>query len=269
MLTDAHCHPYDLVSISPAAEDERKKLGIICAASASSLEEFEYCEQLPQTLPCFAVHPQMPAAQNNFEEKIDELLNLLEKLAGQGRLAAIGETGFDCFNTAFRDTEKLQEQLFSAHIETALRYDLPVVIHVRRAMNKIFAHSKTLKKCKAVIFHSWSGTMEEGLALLRHGINAYFSFGNTIMMNHKKAMRCCATFPIDRILSETDAPYQPLQAKEFSTYADILKVLEAITYLRQNESGQRISLKELENIIEMNFNVSLSTGTGKPLMPLF
>ena len=258
MLTDAHCHPFDLASVFPAEEDERRRLGIICAASASSLEEFEYCEQLPKTLPCFALHPQMPAIENNFEEKIDGHLDLLDMLAGQGRLSAVGETGFDFYNEAFRETEKLQERLFIAHLETALRYGLPVVLHVRRAMNKVFAHSKILKKCNAVIFHSWSGTEDEGLAVLRHGINAYFSFGNAIMMNHKKAMRSCAYFPIDRLLSETDAPYQPLCGREFSVYADLYDILGAIASLRQKERGYRkcgsiTGYEEMENIIEINF----------------
>ena len=247
MLTDAHCHPYDLATVLPEAEDERKKLGITCAASASNLEEFEYCEKLPQTLPCFALHPQMPALDRGFEEKIDEKLALLDKLAGQGRLSAVGETGFDFYNEAFRETEKLQEYLFTAHIETALRFDLPVVLHIRRAMNKVFAHKKLLKKCRALIFHSWSGTAEEGEAILGLGINGFFSFGTAVMLNHKKAIRCCAVFPKDRILIETDAPYQPLRGRKYSVYADLLHILGFIAGLRQ------VCPKELENTIEMNF----------------
>jgi TatD DNase family protein len=249
MLTDAHCHPFNLKEHFPSAEDERRKLGVMCAASATMREEFVYCEQLNNgpwfnILPCFAVHPQMPVAMGN---AVQDSLSALETLAAEGRLSAVGETGFDLYNAAFRETETIQDELFMAHIETALRYDLPLVLHVRRAMHKIFAHSGKLKKCRSVIFHSWPGTMGEGESLLKRGINVFFSFGNAIMLNHREAMRCCALFPRERLLTETDAPFQPLRGKNFSCYADLGRILESMAALR-NEDGPT-----LENIIEHNF----------------
>jgi TatD DNase family protein len=260
MLTDAHCHPFDLAEHSPAAEDERHQLGVMCAASATTLEEFTYCEQLScaakehnavPLLPCFAVHPQMPGMGGR-QCRLG-VLEMLEKLAAEGRLAAVGETGFDLYNAAFRETEKVQDELFAVHLETALRYNLPLVIHVRRAMHKIFACTPLLKKCRAVIFHSWPGTAGEGEALLKRGINAFFSFGNTIMLNHREAMRCCTLFPLDRLLTETDAPYQPLRGNTFSRYADLVRMLEAMVALRCEGTSLVKDISEMENIIEDNF----------------
>ena len=165
-------------------------------------------------------------------------------MAAEERLSAIGEMGFDLYNTAFRETEGWQEEMFAGHLELALRYDLPLVIHARRAMHKIFAYSAGLKKCRAVIFHSWPGTATEGESLLKRGINAFFSFGTTIMLNHREAMRCCATFPAERLLTETDAPFQPLRGKAYSAYADLPAILQAMESLR-GEPG-------MEKIIEHN-----------------
>jgi TatD DNase family protein len=128
-------------------------------------------------------------------EKTRESLSVLDTLAAQKRLVAVGETGFDLYNAAFKETEGVQDELFAVHLETALRYDLPLVIHSRRAMHKVFAHAPALKKCKAVIFHSWSGTAGEGEALLKRGINAFFSFGAVIMLNIRKR---CAAAPLFR-----------------------------------------------------------------------
>jgi TatD DNase family protein len=188
----------------------------------------------------------MPAVMSN---AVQDSLAVLETLAAEGRLAAVGETGFDLYNVAFRETEKIQDELFATHLETALHYDLPLVLHVRRAMHKIFAFSKALKKCRSVIFHSWTGTMGEGEALLRRGINVFFSFGNTIMLNHREAIRCCSLFPPERLLTETDAPFQPQRGKQFSNYADLRSILETMAKLR----GEGMSLEEMENIIENNF----------------
>ena len=267
MLTDAHCHPFDLARVFPGAEDERRRLKVICAASATDTEEFVYNENLAYhaaadksagILPCFAIHPQLPAARTNSGQQVTENelkteLESLENLAAQGRLAAVGETGFDLYNTAFRETEAVQDRLFAAHLETALRHELPVIIHVRRAMHKIFTAAKQLAKCKAVIFHSWPGARGEGEALLRRGINAYFSFGSTILLNHREAMRCCAVFPADRLLTETDAPFQPLRGQSFSQWTNLPRIIEAAAILRREAGSPGANPGELETQIETNF----------------
>jgi TatD DNase family protein len=254
-----------LIEHFPAAEDQRRQLGVMCAASATTAEEFAYCERLSREardnnavslLPCFAVHPQMPVVSRL--SVFNEQLAMLNALAAQGRLAAIGETGFDLFNAEYRETEKIQDDLFAVHLEVALRHDLPLVIHVRRAMHKIFAHASALKKCGAVVFHSWSGTAGEGEALLKRGINAFFSFGNTIMLNHREAMRCCAAFPAGRLLTETDAPFQPPRGREFSSYADIPRILEAASALRREAGAEGSSVQELEEIVERNFRAAFN-----------
>jgi TatD DNase family protein len=263
MLTDAHCHPFDLVRVFPEAEAQRRRLGIRCAASATDMEEFAYNEEAARKaavdgvagiLPCFAVHPQMPAAQTSCENSLE----FLENLAGRGRLAAIGETGFDLYNAAFRETETIQDRLFAVHLEIALRHELPVIIHVRRAMHKIFSAVRLLSKCKAVIFHSWPGTMEEGEALLRRGVNVYFSFGTTILLNHRQAMRCCAAFPSDRLLVETDAPFQPLRGQGFSQWTDLSRILEAAAALRCEAESPAANASELETLIEGNFKAAFA-----------
>jgi len=281
MLTDIHCHPYDLNGIYPEAEQERKRLGVLAASSACGIEEFTYNEQLshnaikdsaPPFLPCFGIHPQIFKIRNeefsmsneqltiSNEQRIkssiamcNNLLEFLFSLASEKRLSAIGECGFDLYDSGFKETEELQDYVFTAQIETAIRFELPLVLHVRRAMHKIFAVTNILTKCKAVIFHSWSGTFDEAKTLLQRGVNVYFSFGNTIKLNHKQAMKSCALLPAERLLTETDAPYQPRRGEKYSSWADLPLILEAAVALR-NEAGNKTNAKELENQIESNFN---------------
>jgi len=266
MLTDAHCHPFDLLKVFPAMEEERRRLGVLCAASATDREEFAYNEGLAGAahadgaaglLPCFAIHPQLPAymKQRGEECRPGEGLALLETLAGQGRLAAVGEAGFDLFNAQYRETESLQEEIFEAHLDAALRHELPLLIHARRAMHKIFAVSGKLKKCRAAVFHSWPGTADEAQALLGRGVNAFFSFGTTLLHNHRHAMRSCATLPAGRLLLETDAPYQPLRgsARPYSSWEDLPAILAAAAELRRQAGAHGSSAEELERIIETNF----------------
>jgi TatD DNase family protein len=174
-------------------------------------------------------------------------LSLLYRLASEKRVDAAGETGFDMFDEKFRATEKLQDELFEHHLSVAQKYGLPLVIHARRAMQKIFSYTKRLKNIPSVVFHSYSGTADEATALLRRGLNAYFSFGTAILLNHRAAMKTCAAVDIDRILFETDAPYQSPRGKAFSSYADIKNVIEKAAELRGGAAD------ELERTAGENF----------------
>ena len=268
MASDAHSHPQDLIDIFPEAEKERRSLNIACAASSCTKEEFLFHEKLAlaakedktaPVFPCFAVHPQLPAyiAKKNPTCTIADFrdsLDFLSALAAKNKIAAVGECGFDLYSKEYKETETIQETLFAAHLEIAQHYNLPVVLHVRRAMHKIFPFAKTLKKLPAVVFHSWPGSPDEASAILRKGICAHFSFGTTLLLNHKKAILSCAALPAEHLLLETDAPYQPLQGKEFSCWSDMPAILEAAASIRK-EAGtiQGTEAIELEEIIDRNF----------------
>jgi TatD DNase family protein len=269
VASDAHAHPSDLLERFPGAEQERRGLDIACAASAWNAEEFALHRDLsararsegaaPMAL-CFAVHPQLaasPMAQSCGASAgssfFRPLLDLLETLASSSALNAIGETGFDLYDRAFRETEALQDQLFEAHLETALRHGLPLVIHARRAMHKVFARSAALKRLPAVVFHSYMGTPEEGASLLHRGVNSYFSFGAGILLNHRTAIRGCAALPLDHLLLETDAPYQPLRGREFSRWADLEAIRKGAAAIRKEAGAPGGDPEALEAATDRNF----------------
>ncbi|MDR1654895.1 MAG: TatD family hydrolase [Treponema sp.] len=253
MMCDAHCHPFNLLQKDGNFEEEACRPDLCYVSSAASLEEFEYNEALSRKrvslgrLPPvsgYGVHPQFPRCS---AASMQSYLDTLHSLAWEGRLGAVGECGFDLFDEAYRETEKIQDGLFIPHLELAVTKGLPLVLHVRRAMHKIFFHAKALKRCSAVIFHSWPGTQGEGEALLRRGINAFFSFGNTVALNHKEQIRCCAVFPLERILTETDAPYQALRGKQYSSWNDLTVILKAVA------DHRKTGVQELEANIYCNF----------------
>ena len=289
MLTDAHCHPSDLLRYAPLLEDERRSLGVAIVASCWTREQFDFCEGLklgrkqeagipweavrapdagghlssseqmsrerpapvscpvcPPVVQCFAVHPQLLAVNVT---AVDASLGALHALSAENRLDAIGETGFDLFDERFRAAEKVQDGLFAEHLEIAIAKGLPMVLHVRRAMHKVFALSQRLKKVPAVIFHSYPGTAREGGDLLKRGVNAYFSFGTTLLLNHKIARQACAGLPLERLLTETDAPYQPLRGIGYSAWRDLPAILGGMLALR----GEGLPAQELERIICGNF----------------
>ena len=265
-MTDAHCHLWDLREFIKDAEEERRKFSAAIAASSCTLEEFLYHEDLakkgreekaPPIFCCFALHPQLSLEflekQGNTPASLEAGLELLELLAGEGRLHAVGETGFDLYDARYKAGEKIQDELFSFHLKTALKYNLPLVLHLRKAMHKIFPFAKELKKLPAVVFHSWPGTRGEGEAFLRKKINAFFSFGSAVLKNHKNAIDSAAHFPSDAILLETDAPYQPLKGKTFSSFSDLNIICKGIVEIRKEAGSPCGTYAELEEATTANF----------------
>jgi TatD DNase family protein len=76
------------------------------------------------------------------------------------------------------------------------------------------------------------------------------------MLNHREAMRCCAVFPSERILTETDAPFQPPRGREFSRYADLKDIITAIAALRREVGTEVSCVEELEKTVEGNFRAA-------------
>lgn len=259
MPSDAHCHPFDMKGSQPNAEAERNALNLTVAASSWNGDELYYHKELaqqaahvggPSIALCFGVHPQLPLVE---PRSVRASLESLYQFAESGVLSAIGEVGFDLYNEAYQSTEPMQDELFILELELAKARGLPLVLHLRRAMHKVFTYSKQLAALPAVVLHSYSGTYEEALALRKRGIAAYCSFGTTIALNHRKTMRACALLPQDMLLFETDAPYQPLRGQPYSTYRDIFTVVRTAAMLRSEAGCMPYTEEELHQLNDDHF----------------
>ena len=175
----------------------------------------------------YGLHP-----QNAGNELIKKSADFLENLAENKKIIAIGEAGFDYFNDDFKSHKKVQDEIWNIQLDLALKYNLPLVVHCRKANEKLFEYSKKLSKLPEVLFHSFMGSPVEGKSLLRKGINGYFSFGKQIFNNNKKVIACVKELPEDRVLGETDAPYQFLKGEKYTRPGEIVKILAEIKRLQ-------------------------------------
>ena len=162
---DAHIHIAD-------CKDWKDLPDVLVCSSTHSLDEFLFVEEKARQNPqrivvSFGIHPQNPDVK---------LFPLLEKLAVERRIAAIGEVGFDLFTPDLAATWEKQEEVWQLQIDLAQKYELPLVIHCRKAMDKIFLYSKDLTKVPAVVFHAYPGSCQEAVNLMGRGINCFFSF---------------------------------------------------------------------------------------------
>lgn len=217
-----------------------------CKKSSGGAPASQACEQSPLLLQSFGLHPQEPLLEN---------LPFLEGLLQEKRVQAVGECGLDFFTPEFSANRAAQEKAFAAQLELAARYGFPAIVHARKAMQEIFAAAAALKKVPAVVFHSFAGSPMDARSLLDKGINAYFSFGKPLMNGNKKAISCVRRLPADRLLLETDAPYQTLRGERATSPAEIADVYQAAFELRTAGSPfeARPSFFEFEKKLEENF----------------
>lgn len=174
--------------------------------------------------------------QNKYDKNVTSLLKY-DKIYDikYDKISAIGECGFDLFTPEFKSTLDKQKEVWNYQLELAIKYDKPIIVHCRKGMCHIFESVEKLKKIKAVIFHSFSGSMVEAQSILKKGINGFFSFGKPILNGNKNAIQCVKSLPLENILLETDSPYQTLKGEEVTNPSDILKVYKEVFILRQEE----------------------------------
>jgi TatD DNase family protein len=130
----------------------------------------------------------------------------------------IGECGLDYFR--FSDVEPRDEQVrkqkeaFIAQIELAIEIKKPLMIHCRDAFADLIEILKFYKNKfdgSPGVIHFFTGTSNNVKDLLEVGFS--FTFGGAITFPPRKGKTIGAydevikLIPIDRILSETDAPY--------------------------------------------------------------
>ena len=182
--------------------------------------------------------------------------NSIENMTKYDKISAIGERGFDLFTPEFKSTLDKQKEVWNAQLELAIKYDKPIIVHCRKGMCHIFESVEKLKKIKAVVFHSFSGSMVEAQSILKKGINGFFSFGKPILNGNKNAIQCVKSLPIENILLETDSPYQTLKGESFTSPIDILKVYAQFVKHRKDEneiiSNQNGILKESSILNQLN-----------------
>ncbi|TNE99456.1 MAG: TatD family deoxyribonuclease [Deltaproteobacteria bacterium] len=127
-------------------------------------------------------------------------LEKLETYLKDTRCLAIGETGLDRVR---KENFDLQMEYFKAHLDLAVKYNKPIVLHCVRAYQDILDVLLKFKITLPVIFHDYNGGIETTTRLLREN-NYYFSYGDKLFKENSKALKSLPLIPNERLLLETD-----------------------------------------------------------------
>jgi TatD DNase family protein len=154
-----------------------------------------------QVLAAVALHPNEAPVVEDLEAD----LAIIEALAAQPRVRAIGETGLDYFRTP-PELRARQQESFKWHIDLAKRTKKALVIHDRDSHDDVLSVLLEVGAPEKTVFHCFSGDVEMAKKCIERGY--ILSFAGTVTFKNAPALReALAITPIDQILVETDAPF--------------------------------------------------------------
>jgi len=158
----------------------------------------------PRVLAAVAIHPNEAPAYEEAGE-LDAALAVIDELAAEPRVRAIGETGLDFFRTQDAGLPA-QHRSFEAHISLAKKHGIAMQIHDRDAHDAVLETLERVGAPERTVFHCFSG--DEAMARVAADRGYYLSFaGNVTFKNAQNLRDALAVTPRERILVETDAPF--------------------------------------------------------------
>lgn len=210
MLVDTHCHldamefDADRAAVAEAATQAGVGLIVVPAveranfgAVASVCREHAFCAA------AYGIHPMY--VQRARESDLDTLRETVLR----EHPMAVGEIGLDHFAEP-RD-EAQQELYFSAQLQIARDNNLPVLLHVRRAIDPVL---RALRLCRVPggIAHAFNGSRQQADEFIKLGFK--LGFGGAMTFPRASRIReLAASLPLDAIVLETDAPDIPPEWK--------------------------------------------------------
>jgi len=209
-FVDTHCHldgeefRDDLEAVVTRAREAGVAAIGVPGINLDSIESIkDICCRYPNyCYPMLGLHPEDVKA--DWREVLAQIK--LSIVNGLLPIKAIGEVGLDYYWS--REYEKEQLKAFEEQVCWAVEYQLPLMIHCRKAQNEMVAILKKYQKdLVGGVFHCFTGNEHEAAELLQFdkfvlGIGGVSTFKKSHLPEVLPAV-----VPLERIVLETDAPY--------------------------------------------------------------
>ncbi len=239
MLVDVHCH-LDLLekekNIDKVIKNTKDLAVIITQGTSpeSNRKVLEYSKKYKIVKPALGLYPDKAVKLS--DKEIDEEIKFIKKQ----KPFAIGEVGLDNFRV---ENLERQKQVFKKFIKLSNELKIPIIVHSRKAEEETIQVLQE-NKAKKVLMHCFSGNKEQTDKALELGY--YFSIPTSVVRS-KTFRKLAKRVPLNRILTETDAPYLSPIEGEINEPSYIKYSIKKIAELK------KVTPEELEKIIYMNF----------------
>lgn len=206
MLIDTHCH-------LDAAEFDADRGAVHAAALAAGVGRIVVpavaVDGFAQTKTTVASHAGCVAAYGihplSVMRAAEADLAVLRDWLERERPVAVGEIGLDFF---VQDIDPArQEHFFVEQLRLARQFDLPVLLHVRRAVDAVLKQLRR-HRVRGGIAHAFNGSRQQAETLI--GLGFKLGFGGAMTYGGSTRIRELAgSLPLEALVLETDAPDIP------------------------------------------------------------
>jgi len=243
---DAHAHIEIVTDAAPDSDAVRKVLDDAKSVNVDrivqvgySAEQSQCCVDMANAFPgrvlaAVALHPNEAPIVENLEAD----WAIIEKLAHEPRVRAIGETGLDYFRTP-PELQKRQQESFKWHIDLAKRTKKALVIHDRDSHEDVLSVLLEVGAPEKTVFHCFSGDVEMARTCIDRGY--ILSFAGTLTFKNAPSLReAVKLVPYDQLLVETDSPFlAPAPHRgALNTPAQIANIVRAMAVERDEDVAE-------------------------------
>lgn len=254
MIIDSHVHLND-EELFPRIEEiiERAKengvVKFICVGydKESSELALDIAAMYDEVYAAIGIHP---SEAKHYKES--DLVWLEENLTNS-KVKAVGEIGLDYYwDKNFADKQK---DLFIKQIDLANKHKLPIIVHMRDAINDTYEIIKETKdKSLSGVMHCYSGSFEYVKKFT--DLNLYISLaGPVTFKNAISPKEIAKKIDLKKLLVETDAPYlAPVPHRGKTNESKNLKyIVKEIANIRQI-TVEEVEKNTYENTVKL-FNL--------------
>jgi len=205
-MIDTHCH-------LDAAEFDADRDGVHAAAQATGVRQIVVpavgMSNFPQVQDCVARYPGCVAAYGIHPLYVmqageSDLMGLRD-WACREQPVAIGEIGLDFYVENIDQAR--QEYFFVEQLKLARELKLPVLLHVRRAVDAVLKQLRRIV-VPGGIAHAFNGSRQQADEFIKLGFK--LGFGGAMTYDGSTRIRqLAAELPLESIVLETDAPDIP------------------------------------------------------------
>jgi TatD DNase family protein len=248
MWIDSHCHMDSI----PLCENSKKVISACITEGVESIiipsvgkENFDKVIKMAgnykQCVYALGFHPMY---LSGFE---DGDLDLLEHYLLNNDSVAVGEIGLDLF--VQKNNQSLQENVFQSQLKIAKKFDLPVIMHVRGAIDLVLKNLRKIK-VRGGIAHAFNGSFQQADQLIKLGFK--LGFGGAMTYPRSKHIQALAKqLPIEAIVLETDSPDMPpewLGDDENNQPKELGRIAEFFCHLRGLEPSKTADIIRVNTI---------------------
>mgnify|MGYP006198911053 CR=1 FL=1 len=207
MWTDTHLHldaseyDSDRHAVVQRARDLHVTRFVLPAVGAFNFDTVKaLANSIQGAVYCLGIHPMF--VDNSKEEDLLTLKQKIQVSIDDPKFAGIGEIGLDGFVPGLNWDK--QVQFFHAQLKLARDFDLPVVMHVRKAQDPVLKGLRIYKP-RSGIAHAFNGSFQQADHFLN--LNMCLGFGGASTFTRALQLRrLAAELPDNAMVLETDGP---------------------------------------------------------------